>query len=87
MPPHAAPLVEPTLTTDGVALDHVPPVGVQLSTSQLAGHKGALPVMALGAAVTVTTRLVEHPVAVAVYVINSVPKVWPVTIPPAVVVA
>jgi len=84
--PQAEPPAE-TVTTEGLELDHVPPVGLQLSGSQVLGQSGAPPVIGLGTGVTVTTVVEIQPVDVAVYVIVCVPSETPVTVPEEVTVA
>ena len=87
VPPTAAPLIDPILTTEGLELDHVPPVGLPTSVSPVLGQRGAPPVGGTGLGATVTVIEVAHVVAVAVYVITWVPSATPVTVPDGVTVA
>jgi len=67
-PAHAEPLVEPTVTIDGLELDQVPPAGEPTNVSHAPGQSGTVE-KGTGTGVTETTVVTKQPVAVAVYVI------------------
>ena len=54
---------EPMATTDKALLLHVPPVAVFVNEAVSPEQTAVVPVMAGGNAFTVTTVVVEHPVA------------------------
>jgi hypothetical protein len=64
----------------GLLLAHVPPGVAELSVAVLPGQALVVPVIASGAALTVTTDAVWQPVG-SVYVIMLVPAARPLTIP------
>jgi hypothetical protein len=84
--PLTIPVVAPTVATDELLLDHVPPevalVSVVVEPMQTDEEAG---LMAGGAAMTVTAFVTKHPATV--YVIVAVPVPVPVTIPVLPIVA
>ena len=85
MPPVSTPVTipvpEPTVATPGLALLHVPPLP-ELKEVVAPWHTLSVPVIAGGAAFTVTVWDAAHPVG-NVYLISDVPPVMetPVTVP------
>lgn len=78
--PPARPVPAPIVPTAGVLLLHAPPVTGWLIGVVRPRHTVELPVMAAGAAVTVTTSVEIQP-ALSAYVIVVVPEVMPVSTP------
>jgi hypothetical protein len=61
-----APVAEPIVATDVLALDQVPPAGLAESVVVVARHVADMPDMAPGVGCTVATVVVKQPVAVVV---------------------
>lgn len=61
--PVTTPVVDPTVATVTLPLDHVPPVGEELSVVEVPSHIANVPVMTLGAVFTVTTFVAKQPPA------------------------
>jgi hypothetical protein len=72
--------VVPTVATPGVALDHVPPAGAELSVMTPPTHIAELPVMTEGRLFTVILLVVLQPEG-SVYVMAVTPPVTPVPEP------
>ena len=67
VPPATAVTVpsEPTVATEVLLLDQTPPAAASVSDSVEPAHTGALPVIGVGSALTVTTAVLVQPVVIA----------------------
>jgi hypothetical protein len=85
--PAAIPVTTPVdglmAATDGLAIDHVPPAGVEISVLDAPWHTGVLPVMLAGVALAVNTADTKHPVTGTVYRTIALPAVSAETTPVA----
>ena len=78
--PVTVPVDEPTVAILVLLLVHTPPVGEELKVDDAPEHMDNTPLMAPGAAFTVTTLVAKQPPA-NVYVIVAVPAATPDTTP------
>lgn len=78
--PVIAPVADPIVATEVVALAHVPPVVASVSVMLAPTHKADGPLIAAGNGFTVTVVFLKHPPG-AVYVTIAVPAETPVTTP------
>jgi hypothetical protein len=78
--PDTTPLILPTVATDVLLLNHVPPLVAELNVVVAPEHIASVPVIAAGEATTVTTAVTKQPLD-KTWEIVAVPVVTPETTP------